>query len=101
MAWMTDDPESEPPPPPDLLTGLVLDSIGSCDVDVRKELYAGVVLTGGTSLISGLRDRLERELSTAGPQAAKIKVSMPINTQERRFSVWIGEDMCVGGAVDE
>ncbi|GAX83114.1 hypothetical protein CEUSTIGMA_g10540.t1 [Chlamydomonas eustigma] len=75
---------------PASLQSLVLDSIASCDVDVRKELYASVVLTGGTSLLSGLRDRLEKELVVAGPQAAKIKVSMPINTQERRFSVWIG-----------
>lgn len=70
---------------------MVLDSISHCDVDVRKELYAGVVLTGGSSLISSMRDRLERELVAAGPQAAKIKVSMPINTLERRFSVWLGE----------
>jgi hypothetical protein len=41
--------------------------------------------------LSGLRDRLEKELVSAGPQAAKIKVSMPINALERRFSVWIGE----------
>lgn len=72
------------------LHSLVLDSISHCDVDVRKELYSGVTLTGGTSLISGLRDRLERELVAAGPQAAKIKVSMPINALERRFSVWLG-----------
>lgn len=77
-------------PPPRLHAGLVLDAILQCDVDARKELYAGVVLTGGTSLISGLRDRLEREIIAGGPQAAKVKVSMPINTQERRFSVWIG-----------
>jgi actin-related protein len=81
-------------PPFPLYPGLVLDAILQCDVDARKELYAGVVLTGGTSLISGLRDRLEREIIAGGPQAAKIKVSMPINTQERRFSVWIGGSIC-------
>ena len=72
------------------LHSLILDSINHCDVDTRKELYAGVVLTGGSSLMPGLRDRLEKELSVVGPQAAKIKVSMPINTLERRFSVWLG-----------
>lgn len=25
---------------------LVIDSINACDVDIRKELYSGVVLTG-------------------------------------------------------
>ena len=75
----------------DSILGLVLDSIGLCDVDARKELFAGVVLTGGTSLVAGLRDRLEKEIINGVPQAIKTKVSMPINTIERRFSVWIGE----------
>ncbi len=74
------------PPPP----ALVLDAIGGCDVDLRKELQAGVVLTGGSSLLPGLRDRLEKDLIHSNPMA-KIKVSMPINMLERRFSVWIGE----------
>jgi actin-related protein len=51
----------------------------------------GVVLTGGLSLMGGLRDRLEKELAEQGPQAAKFKVTMPANPTERRFSVWIGE----------
>jgi actin-like protein 6A len=45
------------------MQGLVLDSIAKCDIDVRKELYGGVLLTGGVSLIPNLRERLERELS--------------------------------------
>jgi actin-related protein len=53
----------------------------------------GVVLTGGLSLMGGLRDRLEKELAEQGPQAAKFKVTMPANPTERRFSVWIGKHM--------
>ena len=45
-----------------------------CDVDVRRELYSGVVLTGGTAGFSTLRDRLERELTELAPQMAKVKV---------------------------
>lgn len=29
--------------------GLVMESVNRCDVDVRKELYGGVVLTGEIS----------------------------------------------------
>jgi actin-like protein 6A len=69
----------------------VVDScIGSCDVDVRRELYTGVVLTGGTALFSTLRDRLERELTEKAPNLAKVKVVAPANAVERRYSVWIG-----------
>ena len=45
---------------------------------------------GGTALFTGLRDRLERELSEAAPHTAKVKVTSPANALERRFSVWIG-----------
>jgi len=36
-------------------TGMVLETIAKCDVDIRKELYGGVVLTGGTALLTGVR----------------------------------------------
>ncbi len=45
----------------------MFEAINRCDVDARKDLYQGVVLTGGTSLVPGLRDRLERTLTEAGP----------------------------------
>eukprot|EP00195_Chlamydomonas_chlamydogama_P008600 CAMPEP_0202890812 /NCGR_PEP_ID=MMETSP1392-20130828/1103_1 /ASSEMBLY_ACC=CAM_ASM_000868 /TAXON_ID=225041 /ORGANISM="Chlamydomonas chlamydogama, Strain SAG 11-48b" /LENGTH=422 /DNA_ID=CAMNT_0049574455 /DNA_START=106 /DNA_END=1370 /DNA_ORIENTATION=- len=84
-------PGMEPPRAPAYaMHSLVLDSIQRCDVDVRKELYGSVVLTGGIAQLSGLRDRLERELLDNPPQGAKIKVFMPINTLERRFSTWLG-----------
>lgn len=28
------------------LAGLVLESVGKCDVDVRRDLYSGIILTG-------------------------------------------------------
>jgi actin-related protein len=33
---------------------MVLETIAKCDVDIRKELYGGVVLTGGTALLTGV-----------------------------------------------
>lgn len=43
-------------------------------MDVRKDLYGNVVLTGGTAGFAGLRDRLEKELADLAPQMAKVKV---------------------------
>jgi actin-related protein len=43
-------------------------------VDIRKDLYAGIVLTGGTAGFTGLRDRLEKEVMELAPQMAKVKV---------------------------
>ena len=135
-----------------LLAASILRSIELCDVDIRKDLYGGIVATGahddlitlrmtscnkpwqpterclqylttflrhiadlqfylwgcfriceklqltgqghtpagGTSLFPQLRDRLEKELTEAAPQAVKVKVMLPVNTTERRYSVWIG-----------
>lgn len=28
---------------------MILDSVGKCDVDVRRDLYSGIILTGATS----------------------------------------------------
>jgi actin-like protein 6A len=72
------------------LQAAVAECIGRCDVDARRELYGGVVLTGGTALFASLRDRLERELADAAPAMAKVKVVCPANAVERRYSAWIG-----------
>ena len=40
-----------------------------------------------------MRERLEKELAEAAPQAAKVKVMLPVNATERRYSVWIGESI--------
>jgi len=66
------------------------DVISKADVDLRRELYGGIVLTGGGSLFPGLKERLERELVAASPQAAKVKLLASASTAERRFGVWLG-----------
>jgi len=43
-------------------------SIQDCDVDIRKDLYNNVILSGGTTLYKGLPDRLEKELDKMAPQ---------------------------------
>merc|ERR1719203_1239130 len=62
-------------------------SIMQCDIDVRKALYANVVLSGGTSLFQGIGERMTKELSVLVPPTMKIKVIAP---PERKYSVWIG-----------
>jgi len=39
-----------------------------CDLDIRKDLYSNVILSGGTTLYEGLPDRLEKELDAMCPQ---------------------------------
>jgi actin, other eukaryote len=66
--------------------GLTYKSIQKCDIDVRRDLYSNVVLSGGTTMYKGLPERLEKELKTLVTNA-EIKVVAP---PERKYSVWIG-----------
>jgi len=62
-------------------------SIMKCDVDIRKDLYANVVLSGGTTMFGGIGERMTKELTALAPSTMKIKVVAP---PERKYSVWIG-----------
>eukprot|EP01001_Neometanema_parovale_P006616 NODE_2966_length_1305_cov_360.430626_g2817_i0.p1 GENE.NODE_2966_length_1305_cov_360.430626_g2817_i0~~NODE_2966_length_1305_cov_360.430626_g2817_i0.p1 ORF type:complete len:377 (-),score=130.60 NODE_2966_length_1305_cov_360.430626_g2817_i0:114-1244(-) len=62
-------------------------SINKCDIDVRKDLYANIVLSGGTTMYEGLPERMSKDITNLAPNAMKIKVVAP---PERKYSVWIG-----------
>ena len=56
-------------------------------MDIRKDLYANVVLSGGTTMFTGIGERMTKELTALAPSTMKIKVVAP---PERKYSVWIG-----------
>lgn len=49
-------------------------SIMKCDVDIRKDLYANTVLSGGTTMYPGIADRMQKEITSLAPPTMKIKV---------------------------
>ncbi|KAL8588975.1 Major actin [Nucella lapillus] len=62
-------------------------SIMKCDVDIRKDLYNNIVLSGGTTMFPGIADRMTKEVAGLAPATVKVKVIAP---PERKYSVWIG-----------
>jgi len=62
-------------------------TIMKCDVDIRKDLYSNIVMSGGSTMYEGLAARLEKEMIALAPSTMKIKVVAP---PERKYSVWIG-----------
>jgi len=66
---------------------LTFDSIMKCDVDIRKDLYANTVMSGGTTMFGGLAERLNKEIVNLAPASMSIKIVAP---PERKYSVWIG-----------
>nr|GFA51780.1 actin [Tanacetum cinerariifolium] len=62
-------------------------SIMKCDVDIRKDLYRNIVLSGGTTMFPGITNRMSKEITALASRSIKIKVVAP---PERKYSVWIG-----------
>ncbi|TDH69765.1 hypothetical protein CCR75_002358 [Bremia lactucae] len=62
-------------------------TIMKCDVDIRRDLYNNVVLSGGSTMFPGIADRMLKEMTKLAPSAMKVKVIAP---PERKYSVWIG-----------
>ncbi|CAM4674903.1 unnamed protein product [Lepidochelys kempii] len=56
-------------------------SIVKCDVDICKDLYANMVLSGGITA------RMQKEIASQAPSTMKIKIIAP---PECKYSVWIG-----------
>merc|ERR1712002_1311217 len=62
-------------------------SIMKCDIDIRKDLFANIVMSGGTTMYAGIADRMQKEITALAPSTLKIKIIAP---PERKYSVWIG-----------
>jgi len=73
-------------------------SIMKCDVDIRKELYANIVLSGGTTMFPGIADRMQKEVSALAPPTMKVKI---IASPERKYSPWIGGSMLASSSTFE
>jgi len=71
----------------DGIHSLTYESIQKCDIDIRKDLYTNVVLSGGTTMFDGIDKRLQKELAALAPASVKVKIVAP---PERKYSVWIG-----------
>ncbi|TGZ65219.1 hypothetical protein CRM22_005985 [Opisthorchis felineus] len=63
------------------------ESVLQCGVDIRKSLWANIILTGGGTMFRGFPERLRKELRALVPGHVPIKV---LASQERKYSVWIG-----------
>lgn len=65
----------------------IVESISKTDIDIRRDLFGNVILSGGNTNFKGFTERLQKQLPEISPQNVKAKV---INTAERRFTPWVG-----------
>merc|ERR1719313_1591767 len=63
---------------------MIFQSIMKCDVDLRRDIYSNIVLSGGTTMFPGIGERLTKELASLAPGTVQIRVVAP---PERKYSV--------------
>lgn len=68
-------------------------SIMKCDIDIRKDLYANNVLSGGTTMYPGIADRMQKEITALAPSTMKIKVGPapqipPLSPWDKDLPAW-------------
>merc|ERR1719479_156544 len=76
-------------------------SIMKTDVDVRKDLYENIVLSGGTTMYPGIDSRMEKELRAFVPNAMQVTITAPPESKysvDRRLDLVVFEH--VPGIVD-
>ena len=66
---------------------LTFNSIMKCDVDIRKDLYNNIFMSGGTTMYANIAERMQAEIKKLAPDSMTIKIIAP---PERKYSVWIG-----------
>ncbi|KAK1388792.1 actin [Heracleum sosnowskyi] len=52
-------------------------SIMKSDVDIRRDLYGNIVLSGGSTIFPGIADSMIKEITALAPNNMKIKVVAP------------------------
>jgi len=66
---------------------VLMTSILQSDMDLRSTLFSNIVLSGGSTMLPGLGDRLLYEVRARAPERTRIRISAP---PERKDSAWVG-----------
>jgi hypothetical protein len=70
-------------------------SIYKCDLDIRRDLYGNIVLSGGTTMYPGIADRMQKELTSLAPGNMKVCtfIGCLLSGQMLTFQQ-LGQDRC-------
>lgn len=72
------------------LAGVVHKAITACSIDLRRDLYEGIMLVGGASLLPGLPERLDKDLRLLVAESVNAQVTAYAN---REFAAFAGAAM--------
>ena len=66
---------------------MIYNCVMKLDVDIRRDTYNNIVLSGGTTLFPGFAQRIEKEITQLNANYYEVKV---IAEPERKYLSWIG-----------
>lgn len=66
------------------------ETVNVCDVDVKKELYSNILLTGGNILYGSFAEDLVARVGDNSPSNIKVKGVSVCTAAERKCLSWIG-----------
>ena len=69
---------------------LVTETANGCDVDIKKELYSNLLLTGGNVLYGSFIEELVTRIGDTAPANVKVKPVSVCMPNERKYLAWIG-----------
>ncbi|KAJ9095126.1 Actin- protein 4 [Naganishia cerealis] len=91
----TESSQSSPPPEEEEavtirgLSQLVAHTLTSVDIDLRASMAHNIIISGGTSLITQLTERIQADLSNTNP-GLKVRLHAVGSSAERSSQSWIG-----------
>jgi len=65
---------------------LIFQSIMKCDVDIQKDLFRNIVMSGGSTMFNGMVERMQKEIQALN-DTLTIKIVAP---PQRKYGAWIG-----------
>ena len=69
---------------------IAYNSIMKCDIDIRKDLYANTILSGGTTMYPGIADRMQKEIQAFLSPEVKVKIIDSRKVSRCRYTSWYG-----------
>ncbi len=65
----------------------IIEAISLCDMNLHKDFYNNIILSGGTSSFPGIKERLKHEIIKRIPTSIGVNI---IASPKRELSTWIG-----------
>ena len=66
---------------------MIVTSINKVDIDLRKNLFNNILISGGNTLFKGIQEKFHTEIKYLSPKNMKVKIHSPGN---RLLSCWTG-----------